>query len=117
MLAAAIASGADLPVTADNLDFLQRFCPLSETRAYSPQEQWQHSFDAFLRRGDQFMAAVAAYTPASGELSEQFDQKTSAQTSAKTLTWSHAAFITAAARRKAAVKTCGHKLSQFLAAP
>jgi glucoamylase len=117
MLAAAIASGADLPVTADNRDFLQRFCPLSETRAYSPQEQWQHSFDAFLRRGDQFMAAVAAYTPASGELSEQFDQKTSAQTSAKTLTWSHAAFITAAARRKAAVKTCGHKLSQFLAAP
>jgi glucoamylase len=49
------------------------------------------------------MATVRAYTPASGELSEQFDQDTGAQTSAKSLAWSHAAFITAAASRTASL--------------
>lgn len=65
----------------------------------SPPDFWD-----LLRRGDQFMATVFAYTPASGELSEQFDQATGAQTSARTLTWSHAAFITAFARRQAALR-------------
>jgi glucoamylase len=51
-----------------------------------------------------FMAMVRAYTPASGELSEQFDQTTGAQTSAKNLAWSYAAFITAVASRKAAIR-------------
>lgn len=49
------------------------------------------------------MATVRAYAPASGELSEQFDQATGAQTSAKSLAWSHAAFITAYASRGAAL--------------
>jgi len=40
----------------------------------------------------------------SGELSEQFDQVTGAQTSAKTLAWSHAAFITAFACRGVALR-------------
>ena len=40
--------------------------------------------------------------PASGELSEQFDRTTGAQTSAKRLAWSYAAFITAAASRRRA---------------
>ena len=64
----------------------------------------KHHFQALLRRGDQFMATVAAYTPASGELSEQFHQATGAQTSAKSLAWSHAAFITAFHRREAALR-------------
>ena len=49
------------------------------------------------------MATVAAFTPESGDLSEQFDQATGAQTSAKNLAWSHAAFITACASRAAAL--------------
>jgi len=61
-------------------------------------------FEALVQRGDQFMATVATYTPVSGELSEQFDQATGAQTSAKTLAWSHAAFITAFACRGAALR-------------
>ena len=49
------------------------------------------------------MATVRAYTPASGELSEQFDRVTGQQTSAKNLAWSHAALITAVAARRATV--------------
>jgi glucoamylase len=61
------------------------------------------SFDALLRRGDMFMATVAAFTPENGDLSEQFDRSTGAQTSAKNLAWSHAAFITACASRTEAL--------------
>jgi glucoamylase len=110
-LAEAMASGVALPVAAENEKFLSRL-GLSEPRSgLSPQMQREHDFDALMKRGDQFMATVAAFTPPSGELSEQFDQKTGAQTSAKTLTWSHAAFISAAARRKAALRiTCSKPL-------
>ena len=59
---------------------------------------------AALERGDTFMRTVQAYTPASGDLSEQFDRTTGAQTSAKHLAWSYAAFITAAASRRRAVQ-------------
>ena len=47
---------------------------------------------------------MRAFTPASGDLSEQFDRTTGAQTSAKHLAWSYAAFITAAASRTKAVR-------------
>jgi glucoamylase len=108
-LAEAIASGAALPAAAENEQFLLRL-GLSKTRpGLSPQMQREHGFEILLKRGDQFMATVAAFTPPSGELSEQFDQKTGAQTSAKTLTWSHAAFISAAARRKAALRIASSK--------
>ena len=45
------------------------------------------------------MRTVRTFTPTGGELSEQFDQTTGAQSSAKHLSWSYAAFITAAASR------------------
>jgi glucoamylase len=55
-----------------------------------------------LAAGDAILAHVRKYIPASGELSEQYDQSTGEQTSARNLTWSYAAFITALdARRKA----------------
>jgi glucoamylase len=62
---------------------------------------------ALIRRGDAFMATVAAFAPESGDLSEQFDQATGAQTSAKNLAWSHAALITACASRAAALRASG----------
>jgi glucoamylase len=103
-LAEAIACGADLPVAAENREFLARLGGQPDAWELSAQNQREHVFDALMKRGDQFMATGAAFTPPSGELSEQFDQKTGDQTSAKSLTWSHAAFITAAARRKAALR-------------
>jgi glucoamylase len=52
-------------------------------------------------RGDAYLETVRAFTPGSGDLSEQFDQTTGAQTSARQLAWSYAAFLTAVAARRA----------------
>jgi glucoamylase len=49
------------------------------------------------------LQTVRAFTPPSGDLSEQFDKQTGAQTSAKHLAWSHAAFISCIAARRAAL--------------
>jgi glucoamylase len=54
-----------------------------------------------LRRGDAFLETVRAFTPPSGDLSEQFDRSSGAQTSAKHLAWSYAALISAVAARRA----------------
>jgi len=63
-----------------------------------------HSQDAsaWFARGDAYLATVRAYTPASGELSEQFDQRSGAQTSARHLAWSYAAFLSCLAARREA---------------
>lgn len=62
-----------------------------------------HAASAWIRRGDAYLATVRAYTPENGELSEQFDQRTGAQTSARHLAWSYAAFISCVAARRAVV--------------
>ncbi len=54
------------------------------------------------RRGDAYLETVRAFTPESGDMSEQFDRVTGVQTSARHLAWSYAAFITAIAARRAA---------------
>jgi glucoamylase len=54
------------------------------------------------RQGDAYLSTVQAFTPASGELSEQFDRSTGVQTSAPQLAWSHAAFITCVHARRSA---------------
>ena len=51
-------------------------------------------------RGDAFLETVRRFTPESGELSEQFDQRTGQQLSAKQLAWSYAAFISCVAARR-----------------
>ncbi|WP_076999011.1 glycoside hydrolase family 15 protein [Variovorax sp. KK3] len=53
-------------------------------------------------RGGAYLATVRAYTPAAGDLSEQFDQRSGAQTSAKHLAWSYAAFISCVSARRTA---------------
>jgi glucoamylase len=65
----------------------------------------QHAQRNWIERGDGFLATVRAFTPAGGELSEQFDQRTGAQTSARHLAWSYAAFISCVNARRAAVGT------------
>jgi glucoamylase len=57
--------------------------------------------DALLARGDRYLETVRAFTPASGDMSEQFDQRTGEQASAKHLAWSYAAFISCVAARRA----------------
>jgi glucoamylase len=51
-------------------------------------------------RGDAFLETIRAYTPPSGELSEQFDRHTGVQRSAQQLAWSYAAFITCTHARR-----------------
>jgi glucoamylase len=72
------------------------FCYLTACRL-APQ-----AAQPWLQRGDAFLETVRAFTPPGGDLSEQFDQKTGAQTSARHLTWSYAAFISATAARSRA---------------
>ena len=104
-LAEAVAAGAALPVTADNETFLRRLGIGDDILALSPRERSESAiFGLCSGAATNSWRRCQAYTPASGELSEQFDQATGAQTSAKTLTWSHAAFITAFARREAALR-------------
>ncbi len=58
----------------------------------------------WLQRGDAFLRTVQAFTPPGGELSEQFDQATGVQTSAKHLAWSYAALISCVAARRRAMQ-------------
>jgi glucoamylase len=55
----------------------------------------------WVEKGDAWLATVRAFTPPGGELSEQFDQRTGEQTSAKHLAWSYAAFISCIRARRA----------------
>jgi glucoamylase len=55
----------------------------------------------WVERGDGFLETTRTFTPASGDLSEQFDQRTGEQTSAKHLAWSYAAFISCVTARRA----------------
>ncbi len=61
----------------------------------------------WIERGDAYLATVRTFTPQSGELSEQFDQRTGAQTSAKHLAWSYAAFISCVTARRGVVGKSG----------
>jgi glucoamylase len=96
-LANASLSGAEVAATKENAQFRQRLGAMDGAPGSVAFAA------AAVERGDSFMRTVQAFTPASGDLSEQFDRATGAQTSAKHLAWSYAAFITAAASRRRAV--------------
>jgi len=63
--------------------------------------------DEHIASGDAILARVREFIPASGDLSEQFDQTTGQPTSAENLTWSYAGFISAWAAREAALSQAG----------
>jgi glucoamylase len=96
-LAVALLSGAELAATKENARFRRG---LIATDGAPGSVAFAA---AAIERGDSFMCTVQVFTPASGDLSEQFDRASGAQTSAKHLAWSYAAFITAAASRRRAV--------------
>ena len=94
-LSTKLLSGAHVAPTSENARFRSRLA-LDDGAPNAAMAA------AALARGDSFMRTVRVFTPESGELSEQFDRTTGAQTSAKRLTWSYAAFVTAAASRREA---------------
>lgn len=69
--------------------------------AASAHDRGSAEREAWIARGDGFLETVRAFTPASGALSEQFDQRTGEQTSAKHLAWSYAAFLSSVTARRA----------------
>ena len=97
-LAIALLSGAKMAVASENERFRRRLIAAEGAR-----ESADFAAAAF-EYGDSFMRTVKAFTPPSGDLSEQFDRTTGEQTSAKHLAWSYAAFITAAASRRRAAQ-------------
>jgi glucoamylase len=97
-LAQALRSGSSMAFVPDNLRFRERL------GAAGPAPVGEELARLAVARGDAIMQTVRTYTPESGALSEQFDQTTGAQTSAKHLSWSYAAFITAAASRDRACR-------------
>ena len=56
-----------------------------------------------MAKGDAILAMARRSIPDTGEISEQFDQTTGEQTSAKSLTWSYASYLTCWCARKAAL--------------
>jgi glucoamylase len=95
-LAAALEGGAKMICVPENARFRQRLGTAGTAAEGAELTRLA------LARGDAVMRTVRAYTPEDGALSEQFDQTTSAPSSAKHLSWSYAAFITAAASRQLA---------------
>src|SRR5690606_9683261 len=69
-------------------------------RAAAAHAAGSREAETWIAHGDAFLETVRAFTPPSGDLSEQFDQQTGRQTSAKHLAWSYAAFISCAAARR-----------------
>ncbi len=60
-----------------------------------------------IAKGDAILSRTREFIPVSGDLTEQLDQTTGAQTSAPDLSWSYACFITAWDARQAAVAKSG----------
>jgi len=97
-LTQALAGGATLARVPENSRFRQRLGGADvalDSRALARLT---------LVRGDAIMRTAQVFTPQSGELSEQFDRTSGVQTSARHLSWSYAAFITAAAQRARACR-------------
>jgi glucoamylase len=68
--------------------------------ATGPSAMSRETARNWVTKGDAYLATVRAFTPPGGELSEQFDQHTGSQTSAKDLAWSYAAFISCVTARR-----------------
>jgi glucoamylase len=97
LLATALRRGAPLARTPENRRFRERL-------GAAATDGGPEVAALAVQRGDAIMRTVQAYTPADGELAEQFDRSTGAPASARQLAWSYAAFITAAARRTEACR-------------
>lgn len=87
-------------VTSISLPFFADLVPGVTAGTYkSDSATYKSVVDAVTAYGDSFMDVVAKYTAPSGELPEQFDRNSGTPLGATHLTWSYAAFITAAERR------------------
>ena len=87
-------------VNAISLPFFKDILPSVTTGTYAKGSATYNSIISGVRAyADGYVAIVQKYTPSNGGLAEQFDRNNGSPLSAVDLTWSYAAFITAAERR------------------
>jgi glucoamylase len=91
-------------VTATSLAFFRDFSSSVATGTYaSSTSTYTTLYNAVKTYADGYVNVVATYAQSNGSLSEQFNRATGVPLSAYDLTWSYAAFLTAAARRAGVV--------------
>ncbi|KAJ5126576.1 glycosyl hydrolase family 15 [Penicillium atrosanguineum] len=89
-----------LAITQTSLPFFQDLVPSATLGNYSSSSSTYSSITSAVKTyADGFYSIVQQYTPNNGSLAEQFSRDTGTALSAGDLTWSYAAFLTAAARR------------------
>jgi glucoamylase len=89
-----------IAVTSTSLAFFRQFASTVAEGTYaSDSATYTTLLDAVTAFADGFIEIIAKYTPADGALAEQYHRSTGAQLSAKDLTWSYAAILTANAAR------------------
>ncbi|KAI9049786.1 hypothetical protein LZ554_005937 [Drepanopeziza brunnea f. sp. 'monogermtubi'] len=93
-----------ITVTPTSLAFFKDLSPTVAIGTYaSSTSTYSSLFNAVEAYADGYVNVVATYAQSNGSLSEQFNRASGVPLSAYDLTWSYAAFLTAAARRAAVV--------------
>jgi glucoamylase len=93
-----------LSVTLTSLGFFRDMVPTVDLGVHSATTStFKELCDAVLDYADGFVDFVRIYVEPDGSMAEQFDKYHGRPMSARDLTWSYAAFLTAAARRKEAI--------------
>lgn len=93
-----------ITVTATSLAFFKDFSSSITAGTYaSSTTTYTTLYNAIKMYADGYVNVVATYAQSNGSLSEQFNRAGGAPLSAYDLTWSYAAFLTAAARRAGVV--------------
>ncbi|KAH9898805.1 carbohydrate-binding module family 20 protein [Xylariomycetidae sp. FL2044] len=93
-----------ITVTSTSLPFFQDLSPSVSTGTYAADsETYTALYNAVFLYADGFVDIVSKYIQSNGSMAEQYDRNTGAPLSARDLTWSYAAFLTAVARRAGVV--------------
>ncbi|KAI0137392.1 family 15 glycosyl hydrolase [Xylariales sp. AK1849] len=93
-----------ITVTATSLAFFKDFSSSITAGTYaSGSTTYTTLYNAVLNYAEGFVNIVATYAASNGSLSEQYDRSSGTPLSARDLTWSYAALLTAAARRAGTV--------------
>ncbi|KAI1471374.1 carbohydrate-binding module family 20 protein [Daldinia caldariorum] len=93
-----------ITVTSVSLSFFQDLVPSVQAGTYKAgTETYTTIYNAVYLYADGFVNIVSQYAASDGSLDEQYDRNSGTPLSARDLTWSYAAFLTAAARRSGLV--------------
>ncbi|GAA6060427.1 hypothetical protein JCM10212_002195 [Sporobolomyces blumeae] len=95
--AVSIWNGAgSLEITETSLPFFQNLMSSAAVGTYKKGDgKYEKIISAVSSYADDFVAIVQQYTPPGGALSEQYSRQNGTQLSARDLTWSYVAFLTA----------------------